>query len=107
GYKTDDVGFVYQGRGDHQIKIRGFRVELGEVQSALLKCAGVTDAAVRMVKEESDGILEAYVAGEDLKVEDLRKELASPLPDYMIPGRFIFVSKIAMTPQSKVDWATM
>jgi len=90
------------GRADHQIKIRGYRVEAGEVEHALKLCMGVHDAIILYRDEQ----LCAYVIGDDdleAKKEFLRCSVAEHLPDYMIPAHFIFVDKFARLASGKID----
>ena len=102
-YRTGDLGRArpdgiveYVGRLDQQIKIRGFRVEPGEIESALMGHAGVTNAAVLAV----DDALVAFVVGETV---GLRAFLKSRLPDYMVPAHFVPVERIPLNPNGKVD----
>ncbi|HVR98384.1 MAG TPA: YqcI/YcgG family protein, partial [Thermoanaerobaculia bacterium] len=88
-----------RGRLDHQVKLRGFRVELGEVEEALLECPGVRAAAVTMREGTS---LVAHVVP-DLDAATLRSELESRLPAYMVPASFLFLERLPLTPHGKVD----
>src|SRR5207237_67802 len=96
-YKTGDLvrwlpdgNLVFRGRTDDQIKIRGFRVELGEIESVLRQDPLVKETVVTM-RGDSRGQkqLVAYVVLNDpdqIKAGDLRKSLQTRLPDYMIPS---------------------
>ncbi len=88
----------YLGRIDHQVKIRGVRIELGEVESALSALAGVRQAAVVV----RDGSLIAYVVG-DVMADALRQELRERLPDTMMPSAFVLLAALPLTPTGKVD----
>ncbi|HEY4574911.1 MAG TPA: phosphopantetheine-binding protein, partial [Thermoanaerobaculia bacterium] len=114
-YRTGDVvrwrpdGLLeFLGRRDGQVKVRGFRVELGEVEAALGRHPGVREAAVVARSDRSDGSdrsvgsLVAYVAG-DTTAEELRQSLRERLPDYMIPAAFVFLDRLPLTPNGKVD----
>ncbi|HTQ81481.1 MAG TPA: amino acid adenylation domain-containing protein, partial [Thermoanaerobaculia bacterium] len=99
------------GRRDHQVKLRGFRVELGEVEAALAGCLGVLAAAVT-VREDANGgrVLVAHVvvhvqaeSGAEPDAERLRRELALTLPAYMVPSAFRFLERLPLTPHGKVD----
>jgi len=100
-----DLAFV--GRRDEQVKIRGFRIELGEVESALARHPAVTEVAVA-AREEQPGIrrLVAYVVssedGSPTPVE-LRRFLAERLPPHMVPGAFVSLEALPVTPHGKVD----
>ncbi|OLF16235.1 non-ribosomal peptide synthetase [Actinophytocola xanthii] len=116
-YRTGDVvrwlpdGTVqYLGRADDQVKIRGFRIEPGEVEAALLGCAGVGEACV--VARGGDGAegghrrLVGYVvpaAGQSPTPAGLRAELKRVLPDYLVPAAFVVLERLPLTPSGKVD----
>jgi amino acid adenylation domain-containing protein len=95
------------GRRDHQIKIRGFRVELGEIEAALGEHPAVQSAAVVMRDEGlGDQRLVAYAvlhSGSAARTEELRSFLKSKLPDYMMPARFEFLPSLPVGPSGKVD----
>jgi amino acid adenylation domain-containing protein len=113
-YRTGDVvrwvadGAVeFVGRADHQVKVRGFRVELGEVEAALNAQVGVNDSLVVMREDTpGDKRLVAYVVareGESIEPMELRRELKERLPDYMIPQSFVILAAWPLTPNGKVD----
>ena len=95
------------GRVDQQVKIRGFRVELGEVEAALAAHPQVREV-VAVAREDATGeqALVAYLiphAGPAPTVADLRRVIASGLPDYMIPSAFVLLDEFPLTPNGKVD----
>jgi len=97
----------YLGRLDDQIKIRGFRVEPGEIESHLLNIPGVAAAKV-IAHEDSSGDkrLIAYCvtrAVDSIIAPDLRQTLAASLPDYMVPSAFVFIDHMPLTPNGKLD----
>ncbi|GGD98621.1 non-ribosomal peptide synthetase [Paenibacillus nasutitermitis] len=100
-----DGGIEYLGRADHQVKINGIRIELGEIGHTLLHCGGVKDAAVAVkTKPGGEHYLCAYVvADEGVTVTDLREYLAAELSGYMIPERFVRLDRLPMTVNGKVD----
>ncbi len=112
-YRTGDLArwrpdgtLEFLGRIDHQVKVRGFRIELGEIEAALLRCAGVREAAVLARGEEGDRRLVAFVAadGEEREVAGrLRAEVAGRLPAYMVPAAFAVLNALPLTPNGKVD----
>ncbi|HEX5356498.1 MAG TPA: amino acid adenylation domain-containing protein [Aquabacterium sp.] len=93
------------GRQDHQIKVRGFRIEPGEIEARLLAQPGVQEAAVLAVKAGSDQRLVAYVAGRDtaLLPEALRGALQRELPDYMVPAQILVLDALPLNASGKVD----
>jgi amino acid adenylation domain-containing protein len=111
-YKTGDMakwgadGQVYfLGRNDSQIKIRGYRVELGEVENQLQNQPAIAQAAVKALKGE-DGEIELvgyYVVEEEIAEAELRDQLRATMPGYMIPGRLIVVARMPLTIRGKID----
>jgi len=112
-YKTGDLArylpdgnIEFLGRLDDQIKIRGFRVEPGEIEAALAKHPAVRAAAVAAREEASTGRrLVAYVvpAGTQVPAAELRDFLKSRLPDYMVPSAFVALAALPLTPNGKID----
>ena len=96
---------IYLGRIDDQVQIRGFRVELGEVKSQLLKHPAVAKAEVIARKLLTDALeLVAYVVpAAEVSVTALRNHLAQALPYYMVPSAFVMLKALPMTPNGKVD----
>ncbi|WP_328718081.1 amino acid adenylation domain-containing protein [Streptomyces sp. NBC_00247] len=113
-YRTGDLvkwlpdgRLVYLGRIDDQVKLRGHRVELGEIESALLARPGVAGAAV-VVREDvpGDKRLVAYLVPTDgtaPAAAELRRALARDLPEHMVPARYVTLERIPLTPNGKVD----
>jgi amino acid adenylation domain-containing protein len=100
----------YMGRLDHQVKIRGFRIELGEVQAALTRQPSVREAFVLAKECDGDKALVAYVvpaSGEAPAVDTLRKALQTALPAYMVPAHFVFLTKLPLTQNGKIDRAAL
>jgi len=105
GRLLEDDSIEFMGRKDSQIKIRGFRVELGEIESRLLEHPLVKKAVV-LGKEESGGekYLCAYIVGhEKLPVLEIKEYLKKELPEYMIPAYFIQLDEMPLTPNGKLD----
>ncbi|GAB3896603.1 hypothetical protein GCM10029964_078180 [Kibdelosporangium lantanae] len=96
-------GLEFVGRVDDQVKVRGFRVELGEVETALSALPGVRQG-VAVVRD--DGRIVAYVvAGSD--IGDVRESLAEVLPEYMVPSTVVVLPELPLTPNGKVDRAAL
>jgi amino acid adenylation domain-containing protein len=113
-YRTGDLvrrhgdgALQYLGRRDDQVKVRGFRVELAEVEAALLQCEGVAWAAVTARPgEDGEATLAAHVVlrgGTVLDPVQLRRALAERLPRYMIPHRIVQMESLPLTGSGKVD----
>jgi amino acid adenylation domain-containing protein len=111
-YKTGDVvryradgNLEFLGRVDNQIKIRGFRVELEEIEQALRSHDGVRDCVV-VLREDHDKRLIAYVvakAASALAVGELRNFLKAKLPVYMVPAAFELIDALPLMPNGKID----
>ena len=111
-YKTGDLArhrpdgnIEFLGRIDHQVKIRGFRIESGEIEARLIEQSGV-DEAVVLVRENQPGNkqLIAYVVGNgELTADVLRENLKASLPDYMLPGFVVFLERMPLTANGKID----
>jgi amino acid adenylation domain-containing protein/non-ribosomal peptide synthase protein (TIGR01720 family) len=113
-YRTGDEvrwtsgGFEFLGRLDQQLKIRGFRVELGEIETALRAVPGVADAVATMrVDRPGHPRLVAYVvpagvADAHLR-EQLQAQLSAVLPGYMLPSAYVFLEALPLTPNGKTD----
>jgi amino acid adenylation domain-containing protein len=101
-----DGQLEYIGRLDQQIKIRGFRVELGEIEAQLLAQAGVRDAVVVARAGRTGLRLIAYIvahAGVLLNAGTLKTALRAVLPDYMLPSSIVFLEALPLSPNGKVD----
>jgi amino acid adenylation domain-containing protein len=101
----------YLGRSDQQVKVRGFRVELGEIEAELCGHSAVREAVV-LAREEALGErrLVAYVVPareERLSVDELRRFLLDRLPEHMVPAMFVLLATLPLTPNGKVDRAAL
>ncbi|MBU1012609.1 MAG: amino acid adenylation domain-containing protein [Bacteroidetes bacterium] len=102
-----DGNIEYLGRIDQQVKIRGFRIELGEIESAIDKHPAVRESVV-ISSENSSGqkYLVAYIVISSDKspiINEIRRFLQKTLPDYMLPTAWMFIDKMPLTPNGKVD----
>jgi hypothetical protein len=100
-----DGSIEFLGRFDDQLKIRGFRVEPGEVETALSRHPAVKQAAVRAVEDASGNArLIAYaVTMSDASGEELHSFLAESLPEFMIPSAFVSLESLPLTASGKID----
>ncbi|MES1159949.1 MAG: amino acid adenylation domain-containing protein, partial [Bacteroidota bacterium] len=111
-YRSGDIGkwlpdgtIEYIMRKDLQVKINGYRIELGEIESALRDNALIGEAVVLAKgSADADKILVAYLVSKTtLSTSDIRSRLKKLLPGYMIPGYFVQLEKMPLTPNGKVD----
>ena len=118
-YKTGDLGrwlpdgtIEFLGRSDFQVKVRGYRVELGEIEARLREHVGAREVVV-IAREESPGDkrLVAYYTGAGtgeqgeraVGAEELRRHLAERLPEYMVPAAYVRLKALPLTPNGKLD----
>ncbi|MCO8165753.1 amino acid adenylation domain-containing protein [Pseudomonas sp. 21LCFQ010] len=118
-YRTGDLacyraeGVIhYLGRTDHQVKIRGLRIELGEIEAKLQEHAAIRESVVVDVEGPGGKQLAAYVVAAELEIEvaqqndlrsRLREHLQTTLPDYMVPAHVVFLDKLPLSPNGKLD----
>jgi amino acid adenylation domain-containing protein len=113
-YKTGDLArylpdgtLEFLGRTDDQVKIRGFRIEPGEIEEVLRQHSGVRDGAIVIGQNgRREKILLAYVVpalGSGLKPAEIRAFLKKKLPEYMVPQKFVFLDKLPLTANGKLD----
>jgi amino acid adenylation domain-containing protein len=122
-YRTGDLGrwrngagLELIGRNDHQVKVRGYRIECGEIEAVLRAHAGVRQAAVITASRAGQPELVAYIVprrnsslaqpGTDV-LEELRPHLRAVLPDYMVPSLVVTLPALPLTPNAKVDRAAL
>ncbi len=94
----------YLGRIDQTVKIRGFRVDLQEVENAMTRAPGVSrGAAVITNGQGGDAMLIGFVSPADVGTRDVFRTLREHLPDYMVPSRVIALHALPLTPSGKID----
>ncbi|HEY8371301.1 MAG TPA: amino acid adenylation domain-containing protein [Pseudonocardiaceae bacterium] len=109
-YRTGDLGrwsrqgyIEFLGRNDFQVKLNGYRVELGEIEHALTQYPGVTQS-VAVVHERGGQILVGYyVSQTPLDTEQMRAFLAERLPEYMVPDTLVHLTELPLSPNGKLD----
>ncbi len=100
-----DGNIEFLGRIDGQVKVRGFRIEVGEIESALASHAAITECVV-VAREETSGDkrLVGYVVGrQQVSSQELREYLRERLPDYMVPGAIVQLQAMPLTASGKLD----
>jgi amino acid adenylation domain-containing protein len=117
-YRTGDLGrwlpdgtIEYLGRNDSQVKLRGFRIEPGEIEARLLEHESVREAVVVVREDEpGDKRLVAYYTAEERaggaeapRAEQLRAHLAARLPEHMLPAAYVKLESLPLTPNGKLD----
>jgi amino acid adenylation domain-containing protein len=105
--RRPDGALEFLGRSDNQVKVRGFRVGLEEIEEALVRCPGVTAAAVAAVPDASGQAgLAAFIVGAGTPA-DWQRTLHRRLPAYMVPTRYQIVPALPMTASGKIDRARL
>ena len=117
-YRTGDLGRMrsdgcleHLGRKDFQVKIRGHRIDVAEIESRLLNHPAIKEAVVTAREEPSgDTVLVAYIVPAPVRVpthSELRRFLQVTLPDYMIPSVFVTLAALPLTPNGKLDYRAL
>jgi len=116
-YRTGDLAYldengdlVFCGRRDGQIKLRGYRIEVGEIETTIRQQSNITNCVVKKMDLGNERLV-AFVcsdrapdSGHDQELADkLSQQLALDLPEYMIPSRYYFMQKFPLTPNGKID----
>ncbi|HYR09716.1 MAG TPA: amino acid adenylation domain-containing protein, partial [Longimicrobium sp.] len=110
-YRTGDLGrwladgtIEFLGRADFQVKVRGFRIEPGEIEARLAEHEDVREAVVVARENEAgDRRLVAYWVGEAVEIDALRAHLSARLPEHMVPAAYVHLEMLPLTPNGKVD----
>ena len=113
-YRTGDLGryredgtLMYLGRKDQQVKLRGYRIELEEIEAVVKQQEGVQDSLV-LLREDRPGSpqLVAYVIGQEsagLSIEEMRRGVQACVPEYMVPSAFVVLDAFPLTSNGKLD----
>jgi amino acid adenylation domain-containing protein/FkbH-like protein len=110
-YRTGDLAryladgeIEYVGRVDEQVKLRGYRIEPGEIEASLCEHPCVRECAVILREDAGDRRLVAYVvAGDEAHADELRRYAKAQLPDYMVPSAFVMLESLPLTTNGKLD----
>lgn len=110
-YRTGDFGYyagngeiIFCGRKDSQVKIRGHRIEIGEIENTLKKNIAIKECVVLTSNEEKQNIIATIVLEEKMSENEIQKFLGKYLPEYMIPAGYIFVDEIPLNVNGKTDY---
>ena len=115
-YKTGDIGrmlpegiFEFHGRNDNQIKIRGYRVELGEVEAAINAYPEIREviAYKNTLNIDDERLYSLIIANTEINIEALKKRLNSMLPKYMVPSSIQQVDKFPKLPNGKINFKAL
>ncbi|MCM3008272.1 plipastatin non-ribosomal peptide synthetase PpsD [Bacillus subtilis] len=107
--RLEDGNIEYIGRADNQVKIRGYRIEPQEIEVTLMNHPDISEAAI-LIWQDQNGEHELcayYCSVQKLNAIDLRSYVASELPEYMIPTKWVWVDSIPLTPNGKVDQSAL
>ncbi len=109
--RRDDGALDFLGRVDHQVKVRGYRIELEEVEAALVELDGIAEAAVAApTADDGAARLVGYVvpaAGSTPSTAAIADALRAALPDYMVPAQWVVLDALPLNPNGKVDRAAL
>jgi len=114
-FKTGDYGRWHEdgaveilGRTDNQVKLRGLRIELGEVESAISRIDGIKNVFVKICKiQEREHLSAYYVADRTIETSEIKKEISKTLTSYMVPTAYLQMESFPVTPNGKVDFRHM
>lgn len=106
----EDGNLVFLGRIDQQVKLRGFRLELSEIEAVLSQQTGIQEAVAALHGQQNQQSLVAYITlaptpehGTDFSSSTLRRELQAKLPDYMVPAFFVVLEAFPLLPNGKIN----
>jgi non-ribosomal peptide synthetase component F len=99
----DGANLVHLGRVDRQIKVRGYRVELGDIEAALTQCTGISEAAAVLINSDADQRVEAFVCG-SAQPSMVVRELKEIVPGYMVPSKIHSLAALPLNENGKVNY---
>ena len=110
-YRTGDLcrfnklgEIIYLGRADNQVKLRGFRIELNEIEAVISQSESVQHALVTVIKNNQvEDALVAYIVGDESAEAAIRAHVKLHLPEYMVPASLVFIEQIPLTANGKAD----
>ena len=104
GYRRDDGELVVVGRSDSQIKLRGLRIETGEIENVILKNSTIDLVFVNVqVINDTEYLCAYYVTDSQIDTNKLKEDISQELTDYMIPTFFIHLDELPLNPNGKLD----
>ena len=114
-YRSGDFGrwrpdhkLEFLGRRDAQVKVRGFRIEIGEIENTMLRIPGVRQGVVVVSEHDGRGKqLVGFYSGTELDVDDMRHQLGASLPHYMVPSVLHWQETLPLTDNGKFDRKTL
>lgn len=105
--RLPDGSLLFEGRVDQQMKIRGYRVELGEIEAAIIRYPNIRDAVVIQSRQDEQERLVAYITLSDperyFSTQDLHQDLAKVLPFYMLPSSIFLLPELPLTVNGKIN----
>ena len=109
-YRTGDLGrylpngaIEFLGREDAQVKVQGYRIELGEIETVLGQYQGINQVVVNTIGEDNKRLIAYLVAQTEIAPENIRNWLSEKLPQYMIPSYFVFLDRLPLNSNGKIN----
>lgn len=103
-YYNEDLNFMYIGRIDNQVKINGFRVELGEIENKFTSVSkGLYSVVVPYLDSQNNTKLAIVIEGSEMDYSEWENQLHSLLPPYEMPSKFLFMETIPLNQNGKID----
>lgn len=103
-YWREDGNIVYVGRNDFQVKIRGLRIEIGEIENAICSMDDISQAVVVVQKNKEDRqLICAFYTGKEADAKEIRSHIGKKLPKYMLPHIFMYLEEMPLTSSGKIN----